>query len=889
MRTSTSYAYLVIFFLIGVKFSVAQTSKIEVLKQRLVNAKTETEKADLNFQLAELLYSYSFDEGYKYADEAFRISENGFYEKGKVQALTSLGNYYYYKGENQKSLELYHQAVTLARKLSLHDFLARTYLRLSIYYRQQAYFDSAQLYLNKIKDLLPVDEKSSMLASYYASAGILANDLSRNDTALLLLKKSIAIRSTVGDTIRLADTWRNLGAVYTDLSMYDSAEYCFVNAMHLLEKDGNPEVLMLLDLSRGETAFVRGNYNEAIENYNKALDKLKENNYKRYYAYLLYKIGELYENQGAYHIAYEYLFKSLKEFEAINSQQDMAKAYSQIGWCYNFQKNYTLAVENANKSLGIATQIGDSASIAQNKNLIGYSLLKTGKLNDALLNFQEALNIRKRIKNWWGASFTLFNMALVHIEMNDSKEGFDLLFESLDINKRIGNKGGIVFTCNEIGLQYIRQKQFAKAEYYLKQAQVLANEIPLPAQLIANYKNFILLFETKNDDRKTVQYFKLYTTLKDSLDNELNSSRMATSDALFQLQKKANEILLVNKENELSQEKIKNQQVEIVFQRRIILLVVLGLAILTVLILIIYRLLKSRTKAKELLRKQFVEISEQKEEIQSQSEELTEANETLKILNNELTEKNVEIELQSEKIHESNISLEKRVEERTSQLNTAYSELETFFYKTSHDFRRPLTTYLGLVEIAKASVKDSQAIDLFEKVKETTMGLDRMLIKLQSISAIDYESSNTEISVSDLITHSLEKFKYSIEAKDIKITIENSAEKITTNEYLCRIFLESIIENSVDYCTPINPTLRIVTSQSADKFTIIIEDNGQGIPATIQHRIFEMYFRGNDNSRGNGLGLYIAKRAIDKLGGTISFISRLHEGTSFKITLSNKS
>lgn len=887
MRTAVRRIYVLIFLFSGL-FSKAQTNKIEALKQRIASAKTSVEKADLNLQVAEILYSYSFQEGYNYANKALQISENSNYEKGKIQSLTSLGNYYYYKGENKTALQYYRQAIALVRESNAGEYLARTYLRLSIYYRQQASFDSAQHYLDKVKELVNVDEKKSIVASYYASSGILANDMSRNEVALSLLRKSISIRSTVGDTVRLADTWRNLGGVYTDLSMYDSADYCFTKARNLLNLENNPEITMLLDLSQGETHFVRGNFDKAIEYYNKALDKLKNNNYKRYYAYLLFKIGELYENQGAYHTAFEYLFKALNEFEAINSRQDMARAYTQIGWCYNYQENYLLATENANKALKIAEEIGDLASTAQNKNLIGYALLRTGNRNEALLNFEEALAIRKKLKNWWGASYTLYNMAQVYIEMEDYENGFDLLFESLDLNKRIGNKGGIVFTCNELGLQYTRQKEFEKAERYLRDAQELANKIPLPSQLIVNYKNSIQLFETQNDNGRAVQYFKLYTALQDSLANKLNSSRMATADALFQLQKKANEILLVSKENELHQEKIRNQQAEIAFQKKIIVVIVIGLAILTMFVLIIYRLLKSRTKAKELLKKQFREISEQKEEIQSQSEELTETNEKLLNLNNELTQKNTEIEIQSEKIHESNIYLEKRVEERTSQLNSAYSELETFFYKTSHDFRRPLTTYLGLVEIAKVSVKDHYAIDLFDKVRETTIGLDRMLIKLQSISVINYESTDKEVSVADLIYHSLDKFKYSIEAKGIKVIVDNSAGNMVVNEYLSRIVLENIIENSIDFCTPLNPLLRILATQSTHDFAIIIEDNGQGISATIQHRIFEMYFRGNDNSKGNGLGLYIAKRAVDKLGGTISFISRMNEGTSFKITLPHK-
>jgi signal transduction histidine kinase len=58
-----------------------------------------------------------------------------------------------------------------------------------------------------------------------------------------------------------------------------------------------------------------------------------------------------------------------------------------------------------------------------------------------------------------------------------------------------------------------------------------------------------------------------------------------------------------------------------------------------------------------------------------------------------------------------------------------------------------------------------------------------------------------------------------------------------------------------------------------------------GIQEEYQSKIFEMYYRGNDKSKGNGLGLYIVKKAVDKLRGNISFRSVEKGGTAFTVTL----
>lgn len=872
--------------------SFAQTKEIDLLTQAVQKSKDDKEKSDLCSQLADKLYGHDFEKGLIQAKEALKLAISSKYKRGQAQALTSIGMYHYYNGHYDQSLKFYYEALKAINGVESEDFPVKTFFRLGILYRQQAFFDSSTYYFNKAEEILKNQKVGLVHASLYASQGILADLLSRSKEALRLLNKSLAIRLNYSDSIRISDTWCNIGVVYTHMSNYDSAEYCYSNAEDFLENINDPETYMHIRLSRGETAFSKGEFDKAIENYTTALNALKNNTYKRYYATILFKIGELYENQGAYHTAYDYLFSSLKEFEKTNARQDMAKAYSQIGWCYNYLENYPLALENANNSLRIAEQIKDSASIGQNQNLIGYTYYKTKKYNEALHAFEQALFIRKKIGHWWGVSFTLYNTGLTYLAQGQTDKAFDLLMQSLEIDERIGKKVGIIFTSNELGYQFAKQRNFSKSAYYLAKANKLAASIPVQPQLLANYKNYIFLYEQQKDNINTIKYFKLYTALKDSLSSETNSSRISKADALFQLQKKASEVELVSKENELNQEKIKTQQSEITFQQRVIIIVSVCLIILFVLSVVIYRLFKSNKRAKEILRNQNTEIIEQREELQAQSEELKESNEKLYSLNTELSEKNIEIEAQGEKIKEANEELEtinneleRRVEDRTSQLNKAYGELETFFYRTSHDFRRPLTTYLGLAEIANATIKDKQAIDLFEKVRETTIGLDNMLIKLQSISNVDYENKFHEFSFSELLATISEKYKSKIERKKIKVIVNSEVNSVKTNEHLFRTVLENLIENSIHFSTPINPYLRINAIQSDSSINIIIEDNGQGISATIQHKIFEMYFRGNDNSKGNGLGLYIAKRAVDKLGGKISFISRLNEGTSFNITI----
>ena len=74
-------------------------------------------------------------------------------------------------------------------------------------------------------------------------------------------------------------------------------------------------------------------------------------------------------------------------------------------------------------------------------------------------------------------------------------------------------------------------------------------------------------------------------------------------------------------------------------------------------------------------------------------------------------------------------------------------------------------------------------------------------------------------------------------------------------------------------------TVSITTDN--ENYIIRISDNGEGISPEIQPKIFDMFYRGNDRSKGAGLGLYIVKSAAEKLGGNVQVKSKLKEGSEF--------
>ncbi|MCB0493680.1 MAG: HAMP domain-containing histidine kinase, partial [Cyclobacteriaceae bacterium] len=82
-----------------------------------------------------------------------------------------------------------------------------------------------------------------------------------------------------------------------------------------------------------------------------------------------------------------------------------------------------------------------------------------------------------------------------------------------------------------------------------------------------------------------------------------------------------------------------------------------------------------------------------------------------------------------------------------------------------------------------------------------------------------------------------------------------------------------------------NKTISITVHTYPFKTSISIQDNGVGIFPNYVDKVFDMFYRASDKSNGAGLGLYIVKETVDKLGGKISIDSEIETGTTVEIDI----
>ena len=234
--------------------------------------------------------------------------------------------------------------------------------------------------------------------------------------------------------------------------------------------------------------------------------------------------------------------------------------------------------------------------------------------------------------------------------------------------------------------------------------------------------------------------------------------------------------------------------------------------------------------------------------------------------------------------------VERKLNQQNLELEQTNKELDRFVYSVSHDLSAPLKSILGLVNIGKISGSREDQFSYFGKIETSVKKLE-VFIK----EVLDYsknkrlESVKEQIKLQELCTEILDNLRYIDEFKNVKVDLNDlSGQEINNDRMRLKIILNNILTNAIKYQkkTPGHqPLIKVSSVKKANRVLINIQDNGEGIHPDVKNKIFNMFFRGHQNSNGSGLGLYIAKEAAERMGGNISVESEYGEGTTFTLEL----
>lgn len=233
------------------------------------------------------------------------------------------------------------------------------------------------------------------------------------------------------------------------------------------------------------------------------------------------------------------------------------------------------------------------------------------------------------------------------------------------------------------------------------------------------------------------------------------------------------------------------------------------------------------------------------------------------------------------------------------------SELKSRFVSmASHEFRTPLAGILSSLNLVErylnaeadaweAFPHQARVLNHFEKIKESVRNLTSILNEFLSLAKLEegiIKCKWETFDLNELITAALEELQTLCRAgQKISYHFEGKETLCELDYNMTRNIINNLVSNAIKYSGD-KTQIFVRAGITQEKIRLDVKDQGVGIPDEEQQKLFGRFFRAKNvtNIQGTGLGLNIVKKYLDLMGGSISFISKQNEGTTFTVHLPTK-
>ncbi|MCB0090659.1 MAG: tetratricopeptide repeat protein [Caldilineaceae bacterium] len=198
-------------------------------------------------------------------------------------------------------------------------------------------------------------------------------------------------------------------------------------------------------------------------------------------AWALFQLGAVTSSSGQYAAAEAYLAESLNLYQALNDRWALATVLNQLSAIASTRGDYARAGQLLDEALPILRQVqGTGSGVAVSLNLLGRIVLGQGDAPRAIALFQEALAITSQNQNREGEAWSLLNLGLAYLAVNNLAAAAQAFQADLAINQEMERKGGIMAALEGLAAVAAAQCKVQDARQLLEQAEKLRSEIGQP-------------------------------------------------------------------------------------------------------------------------------------------------------------------------------------------------------------------------------------------------------------------------------------------------------------------------------------------------------------------------------------------------------------------------
>jgi serine phosphatase RsbU (regulator of sigma subunit)/Tfp pilus assembly protein PilF len=387
----------------------------------------------------------------------------------------------------------------------------------------------------------------------------------------------------------------------------DSSFYYANKALSIAESIKNKNKIFDSYNRIGISRAVSGDFEKALLYFNKALKITNKNTIQE--ADILSNIGIIFDDLGNYKQSLEYNLKALKIREKLKDENGINNSMNNIGLIYMNQKEPKKALQYYQKCLKIDKKNNDEEGISSCLNNIGGAYLLLKNYAKSLEYFNKSLDIQKKLNQLGRIAGTYNNIAQVYKLNGDFNKAEYYFSEGLKIRREIKDQYGEIQSLSKLGSFYFDVKNYQLSLKYCQECYEKANKLNALPVINESAQCLSKNYEVEKNYNLAFKFHKIFKETQDSIFNESKFKEMAYLESNYEFEKKQ-AVQEIEYSKNLSIERKDKEKQQIV-----IVLTTIGLILVILFLLIIYKRLKISNAQKKEIQKQKTIVDHKNREI----------------------------------------------------------------------------------------------------------------------------------------------------------------------------------------------------------------------------------------------------------------------------------
>ncbi len=428
------------------------------------------------------------------------------------------------------------------------------FLWISATHAQQSLIDSLETVIGKnARDIEMVNALNKMAGVY-----------SKRDTekALKYVWRAKALSKTLENNRPLSTSFAILTNIHKNVSQRDSTEFYLEGLKNLASKANDTDWNHINQIYNSTTGLYLKNIGKSTE----ALPYLlkgyelsrKMGNKEEMYGQAI-NIGNCYYQFADYKKSLEYHFVALKGFESTGNKAGKSFCYNNISNCYYEMNRYNESISYLKKSILLKKELGDKRGLANAELNLGNNYMGLEDFGRAEKHFKSAIAINKELDNSNGLINNYFNMGRLYAEKNpetaisyfNKGKALALKIEDTDMISK--------FDLEILANKTIKEKQLENEENAIENVQAF-KEAGKKRDEADGYKNLADYYTQTKQLEKALEYTNKYYELRDTLKSNEILAQFKTIEEQYNKEKNEKQIILLQKDKEISEQKLSRQR-----------------------------------------------------------------------------------------------------------------------------------------------------------------------------------------------------------------------------------------------------------------------------------------------------------------------------------------